>query len=55
MEKYAVISDDVLSGQKEAGEAIQKKKCPDCASALRPTEETGVLLCPACGSKPFEK
>jgi DNA-directed RNA polymerase subunit RPC12/RpoP len=31
-----------------------KTACPICGTTLRPIEETGVLLCPKCGSKPFE-
>lgn len=29
-------------------------ECPKCKRTLRPQDETGVLLCPACGSAPFE-
>ena len=34
--------------------ASTRKLCPRCSTELRPVDETGVLLCPACGSKPFE-
>jgi len=52
MEKYGVEQEiDVKTAQDAQG----KKKCPSCCSVLRPSEHTGVLLCPTCGSKPFER
>jgi hypothetical protein len=51
VEKFGVEEDepsDKLGSEK-------REECPACHSLLRPTHETGVLLCPKCGSKPFEK
>ena len=50
MEKYGVeeAPEDVKTA------AAGAKKCPTCGEALRSIEVTGVLLCPKCGSKPFE-
>ena len=50
-EKYGVEELDPPA-DKTAGD---KAVCPTCQAPLRPTTETGVLLCPSCGSKPFEK
>lgn len=50
MEKYAVEEDEV-----DTKTAADKARCPACDSPLRPVDETGVLLCPKCGSAPFEK
>lgn len=49
MEKYGVeeAPEDVKT-------AAEGKKCPACGESLRPIAVTGVLLCPKCGSKPFE-
>ena len=51
MDKFGVEQEE--PGDKLAAE--NKHECPECHSLLRPTQETGVLLCPKCGSKPFEK
>jgi uncharacterized Zn finger protein (UPF0148 family) len=40
-----------------SGKVAQDKNdqsCPRCGAALRAKLETGVLLCPNCGSAPFE-
>ena len=50
MEKYGVEEEPV--GDKTAGDADH---CPACGALLRPVDQTGVSLCPDCGSKPFEK
>jgi len=49
-EKYGVEEtvDEVKTGAEGA------RKCPVCASGLRPSSVTGVLLCGKCGSLPFE-
>ena len=52
MEKYGV--DEDLTTEKEA-EHRDKQKCPKCDAPLRDPKKTGVLVCPNCGSLPFEK
>lgn len=50
MEKYGVEeSEDKIAEVKKPNE------CPTCGSPLEDTETTGVLKCPLCGTKPFEK
>jgi len=49
-EKYGVEEEDEKI--KTATEGT--KKCPSCGGELRPRDVTGVTLCSACGSKPFE-
>jgi len=49
LEKYGVVEE---TDTKVA--TADKPTCPKCGTALRPVEETGVLLCPKCGSQPFE-
>ncbi len=51
MDKFAVEEQE--PADKTA--AATAKDCPSCGSPLRPVEDTGVLLCPKCGSAPFEK
>ena len=51
MEKYGVEEEDLPADKT----AEDKTLCPVCKTPLRPVSETGVLLCPKCGSKPFEK
>ncbi len=51
VDKYGV--EEELPADKTATE--QLSKCPSCGTPLRPVEDTGVSLCPKCGSKPFEK
>ncbi len=52
MEKYGVQTD-----ADTAKEAQQKDSpaCPECGETLCDNSNTGVLLCPNCGSRPFEK
>lgn len=50
MEKFGVEEED----QPKLA-SMDKVPCPTCGAILRPIVETGVLLCPKCGSKPFEK
>jgi predicted RNA-binding Zn-ribbon protein involved in translation (DUF1610 family) len=52
MEKYGV---EETESTKKANEDFDKSICPDCGAALRNSEQTGVLICPRCGTKPFEK
>lgn len=52
MDKFGVEEEETAP-DKTAAE--QPKQCPACDAPLRPIEETGVLICPNCGSKPFEK
>jgi DNA-directed RNA polymerase subunit RPC12/RpoP len=49
MEKYGV---EEAEESKKANEGVT---CPECGEALRDSEQTGVLICPRCGTKPFEK
>lgn len=49
MEKFGVEEN-----QDDVKTATEGKNCPVCGSKLRPQSKTGVLLCPKCGSKPFE-
>ena len=50
MEKFAV---EEVEPPKTAS-SDQPAKCPACGSTLLPQADTGILLCPKCGSKPFE-
>jgi len=50
MEKYGVEET-----QEKTAEPKKDNKCPDCGADLRPADETGVLLCKKCGSRPFEE
>lgn len=52
MEKYGVSEDSTL--EKEAKQGDQPR-CPTCDAVLRDEAKTGVLLCPNCGSRPFER
>lgn len=52
MEKFGVEieePDKTASEKKPAPET-----CPRCGATLRAKEEVNVLLCPNCGSLPFE-
>jgi ribosomal protein L37AE/L43A len=51
MEKFGV--EEVESDDKTAQDK-NDRPCPRCGAALRAKLETGVLLCPNCGSEPFE-
>ena len=50
MEKYGV--DEELPGDKLGSE---NPTCPDCGAPLVDKNATGILICPNCGTKPFEK
>lgn len=50
MEKYGVDEQD--SQEKVATDANQ---CPECGSLLDSVDNTGVLKCRNCGTKPFER
>ncbi len=52
MEKYGVSEES--ANEKEAQQK-DNPTCPDCGEALCDSSNTGVLLCPNCGSRPFEK
>lgn len=52
MEKYGV--EEELRDDKIAS-AAEKKTCPDCSGPLSDVNQTGVLHCPRCGTKPFEE
>jgi predicted RNA-binding Zn-ribbon protein involved in translation (DUF1610 family) len=49
VDKYGV--EEVEPKDKTAND---KATCPTCGKILRPQTDTGVLLCPSCGSAPFE-
>lgn len=51
MEKYGV--DEEVSQEKRAN--LKDGRCPTCNEPLLETEETGVSICPKCGTKPFEE
>jgi len=51
MEKYGVDEEEDTVKTAKVGD----KTCPTCSTKLRPPAKTGVLLCPKCGSKPFER
>jgi ribosomal protein L37AE/L43A len=52
MDKYGVSED--LEQTKEA-QHEDHPKCPECKAELCDSNNTGVLLCPNCGSRPFEQ
>ena len=52
MDKYGVDEEEPSPNKTTED---KPKQCPACKSPLRPIEDTGVLICPKCGSKPFEK
>lgn len=52
MEKYGVTEDVALEKEAKQGD---KPRCPKCNVLLRDSSDTGVLLCPNCGSRPFER
>ena len=49
MEKYGVEQDDKVKVSSESAGV-----CRDCGARLRAQQDTGVLLCPKCGSRPYE-
>lgn len=52
MEKYGVEQDVQTPGGPKTAQAADR--CKKCGKTLRPRTETGVLLCPDCGSRPYE-
>lgn len=50
MEKFGV--DEPV--EEKVAEAKETGKCPQCNATLQNLEETGVAICPECGTKPFE-
>jgi len=52
MEKYGVSEEAELEKEAKQGD---KPRCPTCNTPLRDSSNTGVLLCPNCGSRPFER
>jgi predicted RNA-binding Zn-ribbon protein involved in translation (DUF1610 family) len=40
--------------EEKVAEAKETGKCPQCNAVLRNQDETGVLVCPQCGTRPFE-
>jgi len=50
MEKYGVVENT----EEKVAEAKETGKCPNCKTPLQAQEETGVAICPQCGTKPFE-
>ena len=53
MEKYGVYENSPEDA--EVASPIGHEQCPNCNSPLQDTENTGVKLCPNCGSRPFEE
>jgi ribosomal protein L37AE/L43A len=51
VEKYGVEQ----AQDEKTAEMRKTEICPDCSEKLRPTTTTGVLMCPKCGTKPFEQ
>lgn len=51
MEKYGV--EETETQPKTADD--ETSKCPKCDAKLRNQDETGVLVCPVCGTAPFEE
>ena len=54
MEKYGVQEKGPEDGKKTADDS-GTQTCPNCASPLMDTSQTGVAKCPKCGTKPFEE
>ncbi len=52
MEKYGV--EEQASHDKKAQDG-ERQRCPECDSPLLNPETTGVLVCPTCGTQPFEE
>ena len=50
VEKYGVVEEFV-----KAGESGKENTCPICGLKLQDRDETGILICPVCGTKPFEE
>ena len=50
MDKYGVEESSEKTAEPKDG-----NKCPDCGTPLLDLEQTGILICPKCGSKPFEE
>jgi ribosomal protein L37AE/L43A len=49
MEKYGV-----QEHSEKVAEITDSTVCPVCGSQLTDRDQTGVLVCPKCGTKPFE-
>jgi ribosomal protein L37AE/L43A len=54
MEKYGVEESRVEKNEKTAN-TEDPEFCPDCQLPLLSVAKVGVLKCPQCGTKPFEK
>ena len=52
-EKYGVLEDPNTVGK--TAEDKKPQRCPECDSALVPSETVNVLVCPKCGTRPFER
>lgn len=53
MEKYGVQEEVPKKDDKTANS--NPEVCPDCNAILDNLSTTGVLKCPQCGTRPFEK
>ena len=51
MEKFGVEQDEPAV---KTAETKNAGACPVCRSRLQPRELSNVLVCPKCGTKPFE-
>ena len=54
MEKYAVVTDEDSTKTAKNAAGVDRD-CPTCGLTLEAIETTGVLKCPKCGTKPFER
>lgn len=52
MEKYGVLIEDEPKTAQDKGQ--KTPRCPVCDKNLRPSVQTGVPVCPQCGTLPFE-
>lgn len=52
-EKYGVLENPETVDK--TAEEKTPRRCPDCNSVLVPSEQVNVLICPQCGTKPFER
>ncbi len=51
MEKYAVVEDN----EEAIAIALNTNCCPACGVTLVHENHSNVLICPKCGTKPFER
>lgn len=55
MEKYGVDEENNSVDETKTAQTADDLKCPTCGRKLKNVNKTGgVLICPQCGSQPFE-